>query len=213
MLNSRMSCMAALAWPLINLPPGAQIEPATGEMRHNGYPLQVIRFTAPQDAMQVLAFFNDTWKASRPASAHLGDWKILSKQEGPFVTTVEMREESAGSTEGVVAVRHMAEVRNPAQDVPADVPITADLELASILHSEENEASITTLLLRARTTGRDLHEQYKAALAHHGWIVRQVGRTGGQLICLIEKKGRSGVVHFQESGSITQVLVHVEQDR
>lgn len=203
----------AVDWPMLNFPSGAVVEPMTGKLRHNGYHARFLRFTVDQPQGQVLQFFQNSWKASKPVAARLADWQVLTKKEGPFITTVELQAELANRTQGVVAVRLMQDIRAASDSVPDDVPIYSSASITSTLESEDGARKAVTITLVAPVPARTLHQFYARELARRGWKTaenQQGPRNNPMHMVFIDKAGRSGMVQSTESGGATRCIIHID---
>lgn len=204
---------ASVDWPLLNFPPGAIVEPMSGSLRQNGYQARFIRFSVKQPVGQVLQFFQNSWKASKPISASLEEWQVLTKKEGHFITTVEVKGELSNSTEGVAAVRFMQDIRPVSDSVPDDVPVYGSASITSALESDDAGRRAVTIQLSALATASSVHQYYLKELARRGWKTQamvQGNKKNPMLIVFMDKPGRGGMVQTMQVGNTAHSVIHID---
>lgn len=204
---------AAPAWPMLTYPQGSRIERIADGLRHNGYHLHVHRFQVAQKPDQVIQFFRHSWRNSRPQVARLGDWHTVSKREGDFVTTVEVRAGTAGSSEGISAVRFLQDIRDIKHDIPRDIPLPQGSRVASVLYSRDGDQSAVTLTLLSHMRAQAVTAFYQRELPVRGWTThggnaQERGQRAHTLF--FDKRGRSGMVQTMDRNGLTQSVLHVD---
>lgn len=207
---------AAVNWPLLTYPPGSTTAPLGQYLRHNGYQMQITRFRVNQPIEQVMQFFQSSWRSSKPKRAVLDGWQILTKKEGPFISTVEIRPERRNLTQGVSATRFLQDVHPLEQGVPKDIPIVDGAVISSLLESEDLGRKAVTIMLLARVAPLAVHKFYLEQLAQRGWETRESDTTGANgtvKTVFIAKADRGGMVQTMHIGGMTQSVIHIDHGK
>lgn len=206
----------ALTWPLLSYPPGAQVEPMGQRLRHNGYQMRITRFTVNQKPEQVLQFFQNSWKSSKPSHAIVNNWHILTKKEGDFVTTIEVQADLSNRSQGVSAIRFTQDIRTLEQGIPKSIPIPSGTYIASLLESEDYGRQAVTILLFASAPPLSIHRFYKRELAMRGWSLKErnteTSSDASVNTLFIGKASHRGMVQTTRAGGMTQSVIHIDHE-
>jgi hypothetical protein len=158
---------AATGWQ--GAPESLHLESVGEEIRVNGTPMLVRRFEASQSADAVLSFIERDWSAT-PASApvrhsKLGDWTILNQDIGDRHRSVQVRESSPGSIEGLLAVTSPSLHREPV----LSIRLPAGLSMVSVVDSIDQGRTSQQIMASSRQSRDNVGNALESALRNSGW--------------------------------------------
>ncbi len=171
---------AATGWQ--GAPESLRLESVGEEMRVNGTPMLVRHFEANQSADAVLEYMERDWSAA-PSSAPirhstLGDWTILNQDIGDRHRSVQVRETSPGSIEGLLAVTSPALHREPV----LSIRLPAGLSMVSVVDSIDQGRAAQQIMASSRQSSDNVGNGLESALRNAGWTTPQRRKTPNALL-------------------------------
>jgi hypothetical protein len=162
---------AAAGWQ--GAPESLRLESVGEEMRVNGTPMLVRRFEASQSSDAVLKFIERDWSATPGAApvrhSRLGDWTVLNQDIGDRHRSVQVRETSPGSIEGLLAVTSPALHREPA----LSIRLPAALSMVSVVDSIDQGRAAQQIMASSRESRDNVGNALESALRTAGWSTPQ----------------------------------------
>jgi len=162
---------AAAGWQ--GAPESLRLESVGEEIRVNGTPIIVRRFEASESADAVLEYMKRDWSAAPSAApvhhSTLGDWTILNQDIGDRHRSVQVRETSPGSIEGLLAVTSPALHRDPV----LSIRLPAVLSMVSVVDSVDQGRAAQQIMASSRLSSSNVGNALESQLRTSGWTTPQ----------------------------------------
>jgi len=162
---------AATGWQ--GAPESLRLESVGEEIRVNGTPMLVRHFESSQSAEAVLEYMERDWSAAPwSAPVHhstLGDWSILNQDIGDRHRSVQVRETSPGSIEGLLAVTSPALHREPV----LSIRLPAALSTVSVVDSVDQGRTAQQIMASSPQSCGNVGNALESVLRTSGWTTPQ----------------------------------------
>jgi hypothetical protein len=171
---------AATGWQ--GAPESLRLESVGEEIRVNGTPMLVRRFEASQSADAVLKYMEREWSAA-PSSmpirhSTLGEWIILNQDIGDRHRSVQVRETSPGSIEGLLAVTSPALHRDPV----LSIRLPSGLSMVTVVDSIDQGRAAQQIMASSRQSSDNVGNALESALRTSGWSTPQRRKSPNALL-------------------------------
>jgi hypothetical protein len=171
---------AAAGWQ--GAPEILRMESLGEEIRVNGTPMLVRRFEASQSVDTVLTYFERDWSAdpsSQPVRhSKLGDWTVLNQDIGDRHRSVQVRDASPGSIEGLLAVTSPSLHREPV----LAVRLPAGLSIVSVVDSTDQGRAAQQIMASSRQSLDNIGNAIESELHASGWTTPQRRKSPNALM-------------------------------
>ena len=200
-----LSGSAWAGWPVIEPPPGASVEWVGDDMKLNGVPMQIRRFTSGMSVPEVMAFYRDRWKERiSPVENTVGEWSIIGRQSGDFYLTVQAKKSDRGS-EGLLGVSRLpalATGSGPVFDIR--FPKMEGTDVVSDVDSNDKGKLGKTLILKNNFSVQSNASYYQSVLPTQGW--KRNESYGGI-------RGDKYLLYFQRREEAASIVIAPHPDR
>lgn len=148
------------------------------KISHNGYPMNILHFSSPRTAEQVLQFYRSTWAhpvgEGQPGfiEQQVGQWHVISRLEGDQSQVVQVKSGSVSGSEGFISDMNVT----AAKKTPAEAsrfPKPAGSQLISHTAVEDYTADALTLIIKNGYSPSENKEYYLRALESQGFTLAQ----------------------------------------
>ena len=200
-------------WPEVDFPEHAKAYVVAANMKYNGVPMKIWEFRTGQKVEQILSFYKETWseeqnaKAGRPEYIEydIGPWKVVSKLEEGFQTTVQVMKINKTSAVAVVGMSKLLEEGEVAEKPAIYVPDGS--EVISVLEAVDNGSPSTTLLARNKMSKKANFDRYFSHFSSKGWN-RVGGDERGQTnsVLIMKKRGSELSLTFNRAEGATEIV-------
>lgn len=171
--------LSAASAEALFVPPGAHVQRVAEDLRVNGVPLEVLRFTSPADPPALLALYRNAWGAGAPLhEQQLGVWIVVGRQVGHRHETVQLRANATGGTEGVVARSDLA--RRPSSIPVLPLALPRDARVASVVESAAAGTQARTYLIHTRLPPFAALRALARSGEREGYAVSLLGEPGAR---------------------------------
>jgi hypothetical protein len=145
LLSGLSATSVAGAWPILEHPQHARIEPIGDQLRLNGTPMRISRVLT---ALPVSALATHYRKVlGKPlADAEAGGAQVLAQGRGDFFITITIQPQPEGGSEALVAVAD-SQAGHPALARPIGLALPANSTLISDLESIDGETASRQLVI------------------------------------------------------------------
>ena len=164
--------LLALGTPDLPPPPDATVEIVTAASSMNGAPISTRKFSVESPVEEVLEFYRKEW--AKPidghpgfAEGHINQWHIISRIEGEFLLTVQVRESQYGHSSGFLAI---SDHRKRTQVVSSrSFPVMRDSVVVNDITSNDPGKQGRTFLVRNEFSPTSNATYYRDHYLHRGW--------------------------------------------
>lgn len=173
-LMALLACQSvfALGAPDLPAPPDATVEIVTAASSMNGAPITTRKFSVESPVEEVLEFYRKEW--AKPLDGHPGfaegrinQWQIISRIDGDFLLTVQVRESQYGHSNGFLAI---SDHRKRTQVVSSQkFPLMRDSVLVNDITSNDPGKQGRTFLVRNEFSPTSNAAYYRDHYLHRGW--------------------------------------------
>lgn len=193
-------------WPVIEPPPGASVEWVGDDMKLNGVPMQIRRFTSGMSVTEVMAFYRDRWKERlSPVENTVGEWRIIGRQSGDFYLTVQAKKSDSSGSEGFLGVSRLPAVATGGGPVfDTRFPKMEGTEVVSDVDSNDKGKLGKTLILKNDYSVQSNASYYQSVLPTQGWK-RNEGYGG--------IRGDKYLLYFQRREEAASIVIAPHPDR
>lgn len=173
-LSIALTAAAAAAagdWPVIERPPHAEVEWVARDMRLNGVPMRIQRFSAKAGVQEVLGYYRARWGSAqerRTVENTVGPWSVIGRRVGDYYLTVQVKPVDHLRSEGFLAVSRLP-VFEPQRPPGEGFPRLGDSAVVSDLESNDDGKAGRTLVIRNYFSVQANTEFYRSQLAAQGW--------------------------------------------
>lgn len=200
------SGLALASWPVIEPPPGANVEWVGDDMKLNGVPMQIRRFTSSMTVAEIMAFYRVRWKERiSPVENTVGEWSVIGRQSGDFYLTVQVKQSDRGGSEGLLGVSRLpafASGSGPTFD--ARFPKMEGTEVVSDMDSNDKGKLGKTLILKNDYSVQSNASYYQSVLPAQGW--KRNESYGGM-------RGDKHLLYFQRREEAANIVIAPHPDR
>jgi|GEM_PF-6319030 len=200
-------------WPEVDFPKKVNVYVVAANIKYNGVPMKIWEFRTGKKVEQILSFYKQAWTEEQDAKSgkpdyveyDVGPWKVVSKLEDGFQTTVQIMKANQTSAVVVVGISKLLE-EDEITDKPA-IYVPEGSEIISVLEAVDNGSPSTTLVARNKLSKKANFERYLDHFGSNGWS-RIAGDERGQAnSALIMKKSKSELsLTFSRSEGNTEIV-------
>lgn len=191
MLAFAVSALASDEWPRLDAPPGAYVEHVADDMKLNGVPMRIRRFTSQTPVADVIAFYRDRWRDRLPPVENVvGQWTVIGKQQGDYYLTVQVKNAERGGSEGLLGISELpVAAKGGLVSFDTRFPKMAGTEVLSDVDSNDLGKRGKTLIFKNNYSVQSNASFYKSTLATQGWKRNEsYGGTRGEKHLLYFKR-------------------------
>lgn len=200
-------------WPEVIFPEQAKAYVVAANMKYNGVPMKIWEFRTGKKVEQILSFYKETWSEDQNAKDgkpdyieyDVGPWKVVSKLEDGFQTTVQVMKINKTSAVAVVGMSKLLEEDEVAEKPAIFIPEGS--EVISVLEADDSGSHSTTLLARNKMSKKANFERYLAHFSSRGWNRvggDERGQTNSALI--MKKRGSELNLTFNRAEGSTEIV-------
>jgi hypothetical protein len=195
---------ARAGWPQVELPDGARADSIGDDMRLNGVPTRILRFSSAQEPAAVLDFFRGRWGTRRVENS-VGPHRLLGRREGDYFITVRVQAHGRG-TAGLVSVADLR-AGSHARQRPAGVPLPADSVVLSDLESVDGARRARQLVV-ANAAGSPANAAFfESRLADKGLRLQRREGSGARQTLWFDGEGREAMLVLSQQAKASHAVL------
>ncbi len=201
----------AFGVPDFPAPPDATIEVVSAAGSMNGAPITTRKFTVDNPIDEVLEFYRKEW--AKPIDGHpgfvegrLNQWQIISRIDGEFLLTVQVREPQYGHSSGYLAISdHRKRTRVLSSKT---FPLMRDSVLVNDITSNDPGKQGRTFLVRNEFSLASNAAYYRDHYLHRGWQIDFDQPLKGGHVLTFKRSGELVNIVVQSFGEGTYVVAN-----
>jgi hypothetical protein len=189
----------AAAWEPVDPPPQATLQWVAEDMNYNGVPMRVQFFRSKITLAALLEHYRQRWSEGgqrRYVENDVGPWKAISREQGDYFITVQVRPAGKGS-EGYLSQRPTH--ARPKAGLGDGFPFPPGSDVVNDILTRDSDRTARTLLAFNGLTVDANADFYRTRLTKEGWAVADdaKGRNGGRQLVL---RGPAGELSLALTG-------------
>jgi hypothetical protein len=178
----------------------------------NGLPSTVYHFEACRNAEELLEFYRQRWSGPRKSGyreAHVAPWDVISRLDGKYLYTVQVRQDEYLHIRGYLAVANLAKIRKQQQ---GSIPKMSGSKIINDVSSRDPGSKGRTLLLTNKFSVASNTAYYRQYYTARGWnlIMDKSGEKGSVLTFQI--RNRQAHLVLSSTGKATMVVMTLMQN-
>jgi len=166
-----MSSAVAAEWPVVEPPPGAQVQTVADDMKYNGVPMRIRQFSTDGSVDNVLWYYRQKWTdggKQKIADNSVAGWRVLGRQAGDYYVTVQVRQRQQGGAEGYIGVSPLPSLKESPR-VDMLFPRMPGSEVISDVDSNDSGKIAKTLILRNDHSVQSNQSYYESMMPGQEW--------------------------------------------
>lgn len=185
-----------------------------GDVVQNGMPLQMKQFYSDLRPVELLSYYRHSWSDNRrtqnnvPAviEKKVGDWTVLSKQEGQYSVVVQVKNGENGGAEGLISVLKLMKtpIVNP---ISKKFPRLGGTKILSDTVSRDGDKQASTLILMNDYSVDSNHAFYRSKMELKGWTLVRGDVREGAVTLLFNKQGQQCEMAINSDGKGDSIII------
>ncbi len=196
-------------------PPWLKTTEVADEMVINGLTSQVQYFTADNTIPELLDFYRKHWQDNLSGKqaykeSRAGLWTIISKFDGRYLYTVQVRTQDRFSITGYLAV---ADIRSVAKNrkKKSTIPKMSGSTILSDSSSRDSGITARTLMLFNTYSAESNSSFYRNYYNSRGWTKTMDTRSQNAFVMTFTKGGKATHLVINHTGTATQVVMNITE--
>ncbi|MEL0082703.1 MAG: hypothetical protein VW985_06645 [Gammaproteobacteria bacterium] len=201
----------AISEPELPAPPQATVEIVAAASSMNGAPITTRKFSVESSVEEVLEFYRKEW--AKPIDGHpgfvegrLNQWQIISRIDGDFLLTVQVREPQYGHASGFLSV---SDFRKRTRVLSSKTfPLMRDSVVVNDITSDDPGKRGRTFLVRNEFSIRSNAAYYRDHYLHRGWQPDFDQPLKGGHVLTFKRGGETVNIVVQSFGEGTYIVAN-----
>jgi len=182
------------------------------EMLINGLPSRVQHFETNQRISVLLNFYRKQWKKHRTdehayKETQAGPWYIISKFDGQYLYTVQVRQESSFTCRGYLAVADMKRMKNGKKNLDS-IPQMQGSKIINDVSSFDNGMRGRTLMLTNGYSSKSNSNFYRSYYSSRGWATIMDTSHNNGFVLSFEKDNKETHLVINHLGGASQIIMN-----
>jgi hypothetical protein len=208
-------------WPLLPDPPKSTVQWVGDDMRINGIPTRIAKFSSPAGKAEVMAFYVAHWGRNNPkdpvnhvAVKDTGQDTTVGRPHGPFYMLVRVRDANQDGklgSEGTISVSQLG--GNTPKFDTSGVPAPDGASPVSVVEAADFGKRNKQVLFLSRASVANARRHYELSLPRQGWTLIQMQETGPALQGASYSKEQSFLGIYVKGNQQLDVAIGFDQQR
>lgn len=203
-------------WPEMEAPPRARVQAVAEDMKYNGVPMRIRKFTSDASAESVLAFYRQRWNEGaklKPVLNTLGEWQIIGRQSGDYYQTVQVKPRESGGSEGLLGATKLPSLTER-PNVDTNFPRMPGTQVISDVDSSDDGRVAKTLILKNDHSVTSNVSFYQSTMPTQDWrqnlgFGRNQNNHSSQALYFERRKESANVTINHDPKGGTMVVINI----
>lgn len=174
LLGAAVRAEPSQPWPAVAVPPHAQAEWVSDNLKVNGIPMRILHFVSTASRAEVVNFYTAHWTGgytTAPTVRQLGEATVVGQAHGPYFMTAKIADAPQSGSQGYLAISQV--LGNHPERSAGGLPLPPGATLLQVVESVDPDRRSRELTVRDGAGVASRAGWYEAALGGAGWHLVQ----------------------------------------